>query len=99
MQADLFGFRIEVVLELLSAAFYYRDHFYLMVSLGFPSETNFGRFPVGRRDSSMKKLAFLVLTVLCFSVVTVAFDDDVTIFTASLRGANEVPAINSDGSA
>jgi CHRD domain-containing protein len=47
----------------------------------------------------MKKLAFLVLTVLCFSVATVASDDDVTILTASLRGANEVPAINSDGSA
>ena len=45
----------------------------------------------------MKKLAFLVLTVLCFSVATVAFDDDVTILTASLRGLNEVPPINSDG--
>ncbi len=47
----------------------------------------------------MKKLAFLVLTVLCFSVVTVASDDDVTVLTASLRGADEVPAINSNGSA
>ena len=46
----------------------------------------------------MKKLAFLVLTVLCFSVVTVASDDDVTVLTASLRGVNEVPAANSDGS-
>jgi hypothetical protein len=46
---------------------------------------------------TMKKLAFLVLTVLCFSVVTVASDDDVTVLTASLRGLNEVPPINSDG--
>jgi len=48
-------------------------------------------------NQTMKKLAFLVLTVLCFSVVTVASDDDV-VFTASLRGAHEVPAANSDGS-
>jgi len=47
-------------------------------------------------NQTMKKLAFLVLTVLCFSVVTVASDDDV-VFTASLRGLNEVPPINSDG--
>lgn len=47
----------------------------------------------------MKKLAFLVLAVLAFSIATVAHDDDDTILTASLRGANEVPAINSDGSA
>ena len=45
----------------------------------------------------MKKLTFLVLTVLCFSVATVASDDDVTVLTASLRGLNEVPPINSDG--
>ncbi len=49
----------------------------------------------------MKKLAFLalVLIVLCFSVATVASNDDVTVLTASLRGANEVPAINSSGAA
>src|SRR5260370_18414323 len=39
----------------------------------------------------MKKLAFLVLTVLCFSVATVAFDDDVNTFRARLRGINETP--------
>ena len=39
----------------------------------------------------MKKLAFLVLTLLCFSVATVAFDDDVNTFRARLRGINETP--------
>ena len=39
----------------------------------------------------MKKLAFLVLTVLCFSVATVAFDDDANTFRARLRGLNETP--------
>jgi hypothetical protein len=47
----------------------------------------------------MKKLALLVLVVLAFSVATVASDDDVIVLTASLRGAHEVPAINSDGTA
>jgi hypothetical protein len=39
----------------------------------------------------MKKLAFLVLTVLCFSVATVAIDDDANTFRAHLRGINETP--------
>jgi len=47
----------------------------------------------------MRKLVLLGLVVLAFSVATVASDDDVTILTASLRGVNEVPAINSNGSA
>lgn len=47
----------------------------------------------------MRKLVLLALVVLAFSVVTVASDDDVTVLTASLRGVNEVPAINSNGSA
>ena len=47
----------------------------------------------------MKKLTFLVLVVLAFSVATVASDDDVTTLTAALRGANEVPAVNSNGTA
>ena len=47
----------------------------------------------------MTKFLLSTLLLLTFSVATVASDDDVTILTASLRGANEVPAINSDGRA
>ena len=47
----------------------------------------------------MNKFLLSTLLLLTFSVATVASDDDVTILTASLRGANEVPAINSDGRA
>ena len=39
----------------------------------------------------MKKLAFLVLIVLCFSVALVASGDDANTFKASLRGINETP--------
>src|SRR5260370_21656042 len=39
----------------------------------------------------MKKLAFLVLIVLCVSVATVASDDDANPFRATLRGINETP--------
>ena len=40
----------------------------------------------------MKKLAFLVLIVLCFGVATVASgDDDNNTFNATLRGINETP--------
>jgi hypothetical protein len=39
----------------------------------------------------MKKLAFLVLIALCFSIATVAFDDDANTFRARLRGLNETP--------
>ncbi len=39
----------------------------------------------------MKKLAFLVLIVLCVSVATVASDDDANTFRATLRGINETP--------
>ncbi len=47
----------------------------------------------------MKRFLLLALLVPAFSVATAASDDDVTILTASLRGANEVPAINSNGTA
>ncbi len=47
----------------------------------------------------MKRFLLLALLVAAFSVATAASDDDVTILTASLRGANEVPAINSNGTA
>jgi len=39
----------------------------------------------------MKKLAFLVLVVLCSCVATAAFDDDANTFRATLRGINETP--------
>ena len=39
----------------------------------------------------MKKLAFLVLIILCFSFVTAASDDDANTFRATLRGINETP--------
>jgi len=39
----------------------------------------------------MKKLAFLVLMVLCISVATAASDDDANTFNATLRGINETP--------
>src|SRR2546425_3955902 len=87
MRGDLSGFRTDLVLELLAVAVFTVT----MVFWGFPSETNFRKFPVGRRDSSMKKLVFLVLTVLWFSVATVASDDDVNTFRACLRGLNETP--------
>jgi len=37
----------------------------------------------------MKKLAFLVLIVLCSCVATAAFDDDANTFNATLRGIND----------
>src|SRR5260370_34984161 len=49
------------------------------------------RVPVKRRNSNMKKLAFLVLIVLCVSVATVASDADANTFRATLRGINETP--------
>jgi hypothetical protein len=39
----------------------------------------------------MKKLAFLVLIVLCSCAATAAFDDDANTFKATLRGINETP--------
>jgi hypothetical protein len=69
-----------------------------MVSFGIPFQKLISaNFLFEGESQTMKKLAFLVLTVLCFSVATVASDDDVTVLTASLRGLNEVPPINSDG--
>ena len=47
----------------------------------------------------MNKFLLSVLLALMFGAVALAGDDDVTVLTASLRGANEVPAINSDGRA
>ena len=46
----------------------------------------------------MKKTLLLVLLVLAFSISTIAGDDVVTL-TAEMRGANEVPAINSNATA
>jgi hypothetical protein len=40
----------------------------------------------------MKRLAFLVLIVLCLSVAAVASGDDDNTFNATLRGINETPA-------
>jgi len=39
----------------------------------------------------MKRLALLILIVLCFTVATAASDDDVNTFNATLRGINETP--------
>jgi hypothetical protein len=39
----------------------------------------------------MKRLAFLVLIILCFSFATAASDDDANTFRATLRGINETP--------
>jgi CHRD domain len=39
----------------------------------------------------MKKLAFLVLILFCFSVSSVASGDDANTFKATLRGINETP--------
>jgi hypothetical protein len=39
----------------------------------------------------MKKIPFLFLLVLCFSVATVASDDDANTFKTTLRGINETP--------
>src|SRR5947207_3965583 len=47
----------------------------------------------------MKKLWFAVLAVLCLCVMSAASDNDVIVLRASLHGANEVPAINSNGTA
>ena len=48
----------------------------------------------------MRKLCLAVLAVLCLCVMSAASDkDDVVRLRARLQGANEVPAINSDGSA
>jgi len=47
----------------------------------------------------MTKFLLSALLVLTFSLATAAGDDDITTLTASLRGANEVPAVNSNGSA
>src|SRR5260370_14217591 len=41
----------------------------------------------------MKKLAFLVSIALCFSVATVASDDDPNTFKARLRGLGEAPPV------
>ena len=39
----------------------------------------------------MKKLAFVVLIILCFSFATAASDEDAFTFRATLRGINETP--------
>ena len=46
----------------------------------------------------MKKLAFLVSIVLCFSVATVASDDDPNTFKARLRGLGEAPPVATQAS-
>src|SRR5947209_1767649 len=48
----------------------------------------------------MRKLCLAVLAVLCLCVMSAASDkDDVVSLRARLQGANEVPAINSNGTA
>jgi hypothetical protein len=47
----------------------------------------------------MKKLAWLVLAVLCFSGAAAASPDEETILRANARGAQEVPPNNTNGSA
>ncbi len=47
----------------------------------------------------MKKLLLPLVAVFCLSVMSAASDDDVITLRASLRGVNEVPAINSNGTA
>src|SRR5260370_10210414 len=49
------------------------------------------RVPVKRRNSNMKKLAFLFLIVLCVSFATVASVDNANTFKATLREINETP--------
>jgi hypothetical protein len=46
----------------------------------------------------MKKLAFLVSIALCFSVATVASDDDPNTFKARLRGLGEAPPVATQAS-
>jgi len=48
----------------------------------------------------MRKLCLAVMAVLCLCVMSAASDkDDVVSLRARLQGANEVPAINSNGTA
>jgi len=46
----------------------------------------------------MQKLAFLISIVLCFSVATVASDDDANTFKARLRGLGEAPPVATQAS-
>jgi len=46
----------------------------------------------------MQKLAFLVSIVLCFSVATVASDDDANTFKARLLGSGEAPPVATQAS-
>jgi len=83
---------------LLAVAVFYHDHLSYGVFWDSLQKLISANFLFEGESQTMKKLAFLalVLIVLCFSVATVASDDDV-VLTASLRGLNEVPPINSDG--
>lgn len=47
----------------------------------------------------MKKLWFLALAVFCLGLTSMASDDGSVTLRASLQGTNEVPAINSNGTA
>jgi hypothetical protein len=67
-------------------------------SLTVPLEANSRKVPVRRRNPIMKQLALLVLIVLCFSVATVASDDDANTFRATLRGLGEAPPVATQAS-
>jgi hypothetical protein len=69
----------------------YRDDF-LQEVFDVPSEAGSRKVPARRRNSNMKRLAFLILIVLCFTVATAASHDDANnTFNATLRGINETP--------
>src|SRR5713226_8607737 len=91
MRGVLSGFRTDLVLELLAVAVFYRDHLSYGVFWDSVQKLISANFLFEGESQTMKKLAFLVLTVLCFSVATVASDDDVNTFRARLRGINETP--------
>ena len=46
----------------------------------------------------MKRLAFLVLIILCFSFATAASDEDANTFRATLRGLGEAPPVATQAS-
>src|SRR5712691_2620645 len=91
MRGVLSGFRTDLVLELLAVAVFYRDYLSYGVFWDSVQKLMSANFLFEGESQTMKKLAFLVLTVLCFSVATVASDDDVNTFRARLRGLNETP--------
>jgi hypothetical protein len=66
--------------------------------LTFPSEGSSLGVPNRRRNANMKRLGFLVLLVLCFSIATIASDEDANTFRAKLRGLGEAPPVATQAS-